>query len=104
MKLKIKCIQNPLWITSVWDVTFADKTERFNSHLAAITYANKVWTRYYKEQAAFSMLQTIAVNMLCISNGDFDLCSKLNKTNCVGITKRQYGYLVGIHERQQKEW
>lgn len=102
MKLKIKCIQNPLWISSVWRVEFNGKVEEFNSHLAAVTYADKQWKRYYKEQAAFSMLSTIAYNLLSTQEQLFVL--KLQDTKCKDITKKQYGYLKGIHERQQKEW
>lgn len=102
MKLKIKCIQNPLWITSAWDVTFDGKTERFNSHAAAILYANKVWKRFYKEQAAYSMIMTIAVNNL--NQTELEFVTKLLQSRCKGITKKQYGYLKGIHERQVREW
>lgn len=102
MKLKIKCIQNPLWVCSVWRVEFNGKTTDFNSNLAAITFADKQWKRYYKEQAAYSMLLTIAYNLLNSQDQLFVL--KLKDTNCKSITKKQYGYLKGIHERQVREW
>ena len=102
MKLKIKCIQNPLWVCSVWRVEFNNELSDFNSHNAAITFADKLWKRYYKEQGAYSMILNISINLL--SNKDKELVEKLQKTNCRGITKRQYGYLVGIHERQVREW
>lgn len=102
MKLKIKCIQNPLWVASVWDVTFNDKTERFNNPEAAQEYARKIFKRYVKESAAFSMCMTIAVNLLSVRDSEF--IAKLIKNKCKSITKAQYGYLKGIHERQEREW
>lgn len=102
MKLKIKCIQNPLWVASVWEVSFNGKVEQFNNPTAAYEYAKKVFKRYYKEQAAYSMLMTLAVNLF--SNIERDFYNKLYQTRCKGITKRQYGYLAGIYERQMREW
>lgn len=102
MKLKIKCIQNPLWVCSVWRVEFNSITTDFNSNLAAITFADKQWKRYYKEQAAYSMLISLSINLLSIAEAM--LHAKLLSTKCKGITKKQYGYLKGIHERQEREW
>lgn len=102
MKLKIKCIQNPLWLQDVWQVSFNSTVANFNNPEAAFDYGRKTYKRYYKEQAAFSMLQTIAVNLLCIRDKEF--IDKLLKTKCKGISKSQYGYLKGIHERQVREW
>lgn len=102
MKLKIKCIQNPLWVTNAWDVSFNGKTERFNNPEAAQEYARKIFKRYVKESAAFSMVMQIAVNLLCQKDNEF--INKLIKNKCKGISKAQYGYLKGIHERQERDW
>lgn len=102
MKLKIKCIQNPLWIQSVWSVSFNGKTEEFNNPEAAVRWGVKQSKRFYKECAAYSMVCTTAVNLLSIKDSEF--IQKLLQSKCVGITKPQYGYIKGIHERQEREW
>lgn len=102
MKLKIKCIQDPEWIQSAWDVTFNGKTERFNNPTAAYEYAKKTFKRYYKEQAAYSMVQTISVNLLCLRDVEFITKMKANK--CKRISTAQYGFIKGIHERQERDW
>lgn len=102
MKLKIKCIQNPFWVASVWEVSFNGKVEQFNNPTAAYEYAKKAFKRYYKEQSAWSMARTIAVNLL--NQRDEEFLIKIMSNKCKGITKGQYGYLKGIHERQEREW
>jgi hypothetical protein len=64
--------------------------------------AKKRWKRYYKESAAFAMVSSLYSNLLSLDELDF--IKHLVKVKCKGITKAQYGYLKGIHERQEREW
>lgn len=101
MKMEIKSIPQligPPW----WQVIFNGGINSFPTIEGAHNHANKVWLRYRKEQSAFSMLNDVAVNLLDVK--DIEFVQKLLKTKCAGITKAQYGYLKGIHERQKREW
>jgi hypothetical protein len=51
-----------------------------------------------REQSAWSKLQNINRRLLTCVEDTF-IC-KLLKSKCLNITKRQYGYLSGIYERQ----
>ena len=74
----------------------------FTTFEAAKEHVDKKLKRSRKEASAYSMLQRISINLL--SHKDAELVNKLLKTKCSGITPRQYGYLKGIHERQEREW
>lgn len=102
MKLQIKCLQNPLWISDCWQVKFNGTVNNFNNFPAAVEYGRKLFKRYYKEMSAFAMTQTLAINLLSVI--DLEFIKKLKKSSCKGITPKQYGYLKGIYERQKAEW
>ena len=96
MKLKLHKIQKYL------AVEFRGTRTLFEQHEGATEFALKQWKRYYKEQSAYAMLGTLSVNLL--NTEELDLYNKLCKNKCRGITKAQYGYVKGIHERQEREW
>lgn len=85
-----------------WKLRMGSYNNWFLSFEAAATEAKKRWKRYYKESAAFAMLGNISRNLLSID--ELALVQSLHRTKCRGITKAQYGYLKGIHERQEREW
>jgi hypothetical protein len=58
--------------------------------------------RERKESSAFSMVKNISINLL--SHKDAELVNKLKSSFCLGITPRQYGYLKGIYERQERSF
>lgn len=105
MKLHIKSIINlDLYGTELilWQVRFNNCAKIFSKHEGAIEYANKVWKRYYKEQAALSMVNSISLNLLDVKEIEF--IKKVKATKCAGISKAQYGYIKGIYERQEREF
>lgn len=85
-----------------WILWFGNINKWFQSFEAAEREGKKIWKRYYKENAAFSMIEKIAQNILTIQELDF--VRKLQRSRCKGISLKQYGYLKGIYERQQREW
>lgn len=85
-----------------WKARFDGYNEWFMTFEAADIWVRKTMKRYYKESVAFSILGDIGVNLL--SCRERELVDKLIKNRCKGITKKQYGWLRGIHERQQREW
>lgn len=102
MKLTIKSIPQFFGFPVHWEVNFNGERKIFPTHAGAVTHANKIWKRYYKEQAAISMILKISANLLCVKDKEF--VSKLSKQGAVGITPKQYGYLKGIFERQERVW
>ena len=50
------------------------------------------------EQKAYA--KVIALNRVFLNVHEDKFITKLQKCSCIGITKRQYGYLSGILERQ----
>ena len=74
----------------------------FETFEGARIYAEKKLKRARKEASAYAMLQGISINLLSFK--DMDLALKLLKNKCAGISPRQYGYLKGIYDRQQREW
>ena len=86
----------------VWEVEVAGNFYHFAEFDSALKHLNKTLKRCYKEASAYSMARSISSNLLSIDEGD--LVRKLNKSKCKGITPKQYGYLKGIRERQQREW
>jgi hypothetical protein len=69
----------------------------FDKALAAL---NRMMTRVWKEESAYSMVRTIRAIDLNVAEAD--LVRKLCKSKCRGITPKQWGYIKGIHERQVK--
>lgn len=102
MKLKIKAIPTRTPGLFYWCVTTDKNTTNYSEYAGAYEYAKKYLKRYHKECSAYSMVQTLAFNLL--ESKEFELCKKLLKNKCKGITPKQYGYLKGIHERQKREW
>lgn len=104
MRLKIRKIK--ILYDHYWEVAgfISDKYYclHFDNFEAACKHVEKAIKRARKEASAFSMVSTIAVNLLSVQ--DRGLVDKLVKGKCRGITKAQYGYLRGIHERQEREW
>lgn len=86
----------------VWEVEVAGDLHYFHTFDAAMTFLKKTLTRAYKEASAYSMARSISSNLLSID--EQALVRKLCKNKCKGITPKQYGYLKGIHERQEREW
>lgn len=85
-----------------WKLRMGSYNNWFLSYEAATVEAKKRWKRFYKESAAFAMVMSISSNLLSIDEAD--LVRNLRASKCKGITKKQYGYLKGIHERQEREW
>lgn len=98
MRVRIRWFE----LVGFWGVEEKNTTTFFSSHKSAWEYVRKKLLRARKEASAFSMVSTIAVNLLSVQ--DRGLIDKLIKSKCKGITKAQYGYLKGIHERQEREW
>lgn len=97
MRIRIKYNQG------FWVVFFGNyKPEVFSSHEAAIEATQKRWKRFYKENVAYSIVQKLSINKLSEHEKDFVL--KLAQTQCKGITKKQYGWIRGLYERQEREW
>ncbi len=65
-------------------------------------YAWKKLKRARKEASALSMVLNVSINLLSMQ--ERDLIFKLQNSKCAGITPRQYGYLKGIYERQERAW
>jgi hypothetical protein len=85
-----------------WAININNTLEYFADFNTALHRLNKLIKRVYKEASAYSMARTISANLLSIDEGA--LVRKLCKSKCKGITPKQYGYLKGIHERQEREW
>jgi hypothetical protein len=105
MKIKIKSSPS-LTGGLFWNVTIThngiQRTTSYCEPAGAYEFARKKLKRAFKEAAAYSRLVTLSINLL--STDELALVKKLTKSKCAGITKAQYGYLTGIHERQQREW
>lgn len=54
-----------------------------------------------RELSAWAKLYKLNMRLLTLRETEF--IKKLLKNKCFGITKRQYGYLSGIYERQVKQ-
>jgi|ERR1700688_1101243 len=100
MRASLKQVQN--LYGRVWEVDVAGSLYYFADFEGARKHLNKKLKRLYKESAAYSMARTVEGSLL--SCAERDLVRKLCKSKCSGITPKQYGYLKGIHERQQREW
>jgi len=64
----------------------------------AFAYWIHMETRIVRESKAWAKIYKLNIRLLSLH--DMKFIQKLLKTKCVGITKRQYGYLSGIYERQ----
>ena len=102
MKIQIKSVPTLRPGQFYWRVTIDSNTTNYADCGGAYDYVRKYIKRYYKECCAFSMVSTLSYNLL--STDELALVSKLRRFKCKGITKAQYGYLKGLHERQQREW
>lgn len=85
-----------------WKLRFGSYNNWFLTFEGASEQAKKLWKKYYKESAAYAMAQNISINLLTVVDSEF--VKTMVKRKCKGITKQQYGYLKGIHERQEREW
>src|SRR5271167_4239878 len=99
MRAKIRKVHNIFG--ECWCVEVGNYLAYFDDFHVALKQMNKFLKRAYKESSAFSMARTISVPSLAIPDRDF--VRKMFKAKCKGITMKQYGYLKGIHERQQRE-
>lgn len=86
----------------LWVLRFLNETYAFTSFVAAQIYAEKLVTRAYKEMVAYSIICHLETWLL--PSREEELVVKLRDLKCIGITKRQYGYLRGIWERQKGKW
>jgi hypothetical protein len=59
----------------------------------------KLEAQIIREQKAYSKLRLINTRLLSLR--EYEFIQGLYKIKCIDITKRQYGYLTGILERQQ---
>lgn len=89
------------WIVrSYWpsDQGLKAQSVTFIHSSGAFAYWLSIEKKIVREQKAFSKLQQ--VNELLLTIQEFEFIKKLQKSKCLNITKRQYGYLSGIAERQ----
>ena len=85
-----------------WSVVTPLGQTNYIHSAGAFTYAQKYCLKHRKEMSAFSILARIIVNLLTVEEAE--LVAALRKNSCKGITKAQYGWLVGIYERQERAW
>jgi hypothetical protein len=97
----IKVHSNPL--TFYWSVIHPNgNSTHYEKYEAAFAYVVKKLKRELKEQVAYSRALKISINLLALIERAF--VTEMLKCKCIGITKKQYGWIAGIYERQQKEW
>lgn len=89
-------------VNGYWKARFNNRHEWFHTFDAAALWAKKEMKRFYKESTAFSVLNDLKKELLACR--ELELYDKLKRNKCKGITKAQYGWLRGIHERQTREW
>ena len=89
-------------VNGYWKARFNNRHEWFHTFDAAALWAKKEMKRFYKESTAFTIVGAITTTQLACR--ELELVEKLVRTKCKGITKAQYGWLRGIHERQTREW
>ena len=82
-----------------WVVNIDGYEARFNYQVGAFNLWLQREKFIVRELKAWAKLQQI--NMRLLSMHDTVFIQKLVKHECANITKRQYGYLSGIYERQQ---
>jgi hypothetical protein len=86
----------------VWTVDVGKARTYWDDFDKAMSWLKRALTREVKEAGAYSMARSISSNLLSIDEAN--LVRKLCKSKCRGITPKQWGYIKGIHERQQREW
>jgi hypothetical protein len=64
----------------------------------AFAFWLQIEKQFVREQKAWAKIY--ALNMRLLNMHDMTFIQKLLKNKCSNITKRQYGYLSGIYERQ----
>lgn len=74
-------------------------TEFFIFSDGAFSRWTKLETQVLREQKSLKRLKEIVINLLSVREYHFII--GMDKTKCRNITKRQAGYLKGIHERQR---
>lgn len=93
---KCKVRLNPS--SKCWEVTFPlNRIEEYKEGEAVIFAVNKYFERTIRYKKAQELI--FKLNMAVLSLKEEDLV--LNITNTAKCTKRQYGFLKGIWERQQ---
>lgn len=85
-----------------WNLNLEGKTDiPCSTFKAAWEYLHKRINREIRQQKAFARIANqLDVELLTVTEAR--LIKKLIKTKCDGITKKQYGWLVGICERQKE--
>ena len=100
--MRAKIYKTKVIFGTCWAVEIDKKITYYREFDTALARLNKDIKRIYKESSAYSMARTLSSTGLNLAEGE--LVRKLNKSKCKGITPKQWGYLKGIHERQQREW
>jgi hypothetical protein len=102
LKIKIHSTQTLIPGGRFWTTTINGKATHYTDYDAAFKAISKRLKREYKEAAAYSRVMKVSINLLAIHEQEF--VKKLQKSKCRGITPKQYGYLAGIFERQERAW
>lgn len=102
MKISIKSSPSLITGNIFWLVKTPTTETAYPTCHSAFDYARRYMKRHYKESAAYSRVLQVSTNLLTIQ--ELELVQKLLRNKCKGITSKQYGYLAGIYERQQREW
>jgi hypothetical protein len=102
LKIQIKSVATLRPDQFYWRVTKDGVSTNYAEYEGAYAVVAKYLKRAYKECSGFSMVSSL--NATLLSEQELSLITKLRRTRCKGITKPQYGYLKGIHERQVREW
>lgn len=89
-----------------WEVCYNRNGSGYTS--TAFAYADGAFAfwrqlekQFVREQKAWAKIYSLNIRLLNMH--DMTFIQKLLKNKCVGITKRQYGYLSGIYERQAQK-
>jgi len=67
----------------------------------AFNFWLKLEKQYIQDQKAWAKIYKLNIRLLNMH--DMTFIQKLLKNKCANITKKQYGYLSGIYERQVKQ-
>ena len=90
--------KNGPWIVQVKDSQgFIINNGIFMFPDGAFRYWKQLEEKSNREEKARAIIGTI--NFRLLSTKDYKFAEKMFNSNCVAITKRQYGYLKGIQER-----
>lgn len=88
------------WICSVTDEYYDTRTIRYIHPDGAFKQVEKELQFAYYRISARTLLPDI--NERTLTDREFVFINKLHKTNCRALSKRMYGYLKGIWERNKK--